>query len=99
MTLARRVKNHDTACQRFGTESTGLALSGNWTHNDDDGDVAGVGLGLNPLSGHLMATVAGKGVYTNPNYGDERLCRSGRRWLQWKIGNSSVCWAALYSQN
>ena len=22
----------------FGTESTGLALSGNWTHNDDDGD-------------------------------------------------------------
>lgn len=31
----------------FGTESTGLALSGNWTHNDDDGDVAGVGLGLN----------------------------------------------------
>ena len=21
----------------FGTESTGLALSGNWTHNDDDG--------------------------------------------------------------
>lgn len=26
----------------FGTESTGLALSGNWTHNDDDGDVAGV---------------------------------------------------------
>ena len=31
----------------FGTETTGLALSGNWTHNDDDGDVAGVGLGLN----------------------------------------------------
>lgn len=31
----------------FGTESTGLALSGNWMHNDDDGDAAGVGLGLN----------------------------------------------------
>ncbi len=30
----------------FGTESTGLALSGNWMHNDDDGDAAGVGLGL-----------------------------------------------------
>lgn len=29
----------------FGTESTGTALSGNWTHNDDDGDVAGVGWG------------------------------------------------------
>lgn len=49
----------------FGTESTGLALSGNWTHNDDDGDVAGVGLGLNLPLGPLMATVGGKGVYTN----------------------------------
>ena len=55
----------------FGTETTGLALSGNWTHNDDDGDVAGVGLGLNLPLGPLMATVGGKGVYTNPNYGDE----------------------------
>ena len=40
----------------FGTESTGLALSGNWTHNDDDGDAAGVGLGLNLPLGPLMAT-------------------------------------------
>ena len=30
----------------MGTESTGLAVSGNWMHNDDDGDVAGLGLGL-----------------------------------------------------
>lgn len=30
----------------FGTESTGLALSGNWMHNDDDGDAAAVGGGL-----------------------------------------------------
>ncbi len=44
----------------FGTESTGLALSGNWTHNDDDGDAAGVGLGLNLPLGPLMATVGGK---------------------------------------
>ncbi|PCR46388.1 hypothetical protein CQA88_31605, partial [Klebsiella pneumoniae] len=33
--------------------STGLALSGNWTHNDDDGDAAGVGLGLNLPLGPL----------------------------------------------
>ena len=26
----------------LGTESSGLALSGNWTHSDDDGDVAGL---------------------------------------------------------
>ncbi|EHN1498200.1 hypothetical protein KHR61_003381 [Salmonella enterica] len=43
----------------FGTESTGLALSGNWMHNDDDGDAAGVGLGLNIPVGPLLATVGG----------------------------------------
>ncbi len=48
----------------FGTESTGLALSGNWTHNDDDGDVAGVGLGLNLPLGPLMATVEAVKRYT-----------------------------------
>lgn len=72
----------------FGTETTGLALSGNWTHNDDDGDVAGVGLGLNLPLGPLMATVGGKGVYTNPNYGDEGYAAAVGGGLQWKIGNS-----------
>ncbi len=55
----------------FGTESTGLALSGNWMHNDDDGDAAGVGLGLNIPVGPLLATVGGKGIYTNPKDSDE----------------------------
>lgn len=36
----------------FGTESTGLAVTGNWLHNDDDGDAAGLGLGLNIPWGH-----------------------------------------------
>ena len=47
----------------FGTESTGLALTGNWLHNDDDGDAAGLGLGLNIPLGPFLATVGGKGVY------------------------------------
>ena len=50
---------------------------GKWSHNDDDGDVAGVGLGLNLPLGPLMATVGGKGVYTNPNYGDEGYAAAG----------------------
>lgn len=49
----------------MGTETTGLAVSGNWMHNDDDGDVAGLGTGLNIPLGPLLATVGGKGVYTN----------------------------------
>ena len=36
-----------------GTETTGRAASGNWMHNDDDGDVAGLGLGLNIPLGPL----------------------------------------------
>ncbi|MGK3506683.1 YfaZ family outer membrane protein, partial [Escherichia coli] len=72
----------------FGTESTGLALSGNWTHNDDDGDAAGVGLGLNLPLGPLMATVGGKGVYTNPNDGDEGYAAAVGGGLQWQIGDS-----------
>lgn len=80
----------------FGTESTGTALSGNWTHNDDDGDVAGVGLGLNLPLGPLIATVGGKGVYTNPNYGDEGYAAAVGGGLQWKIGNSFRLFGEYY---
>jgi len=45
----------------FGTTTPGIALSGDWTHNDDDGDVAGLGLGYNIPLGPFMATVGGKG--------------------------------------
>ncbi|HFZ8994246.1 TPA: YfaZ family outer membrane protein [Citrobacter freundii] len=70
----------------FGTESTGLALSGNWMHNDDDGDAAGVGLGLNIPLGPFLATVGGKGVYTNPKDNDEGYAAAVGGGLQWKIG-------------
>ena len=79
----------------FGTESTGLALSGNWTHNDDDGDAAGVGLGLNLPLGPLMATVGGKGVYTNPNDGDEGYAAAVGGGLQWQIGDSFRCLVSI----
>ena len=55
----------------MGTDTSGLALSGNWAHNDDHGDIAGLGLGLNLPLGPFMATVGGKGLYLNPNEGDE----------------------------
>ncbi|SQB28859.1 YfaZ precursor [Citrobacter koseri] len=80
----------------FGTESTGLALSGNWMHNDDDGDAAGVGLGLNIPLGPLLATVGGKGVYTNPNDGDEGYAAAVGGGLQWKIGDSFRLFGEYY---
>lgn len=55
----------------FGMELMGLVLSGNWMYNDDDGDVVGVGLGLNILVGLLLVMVGGKGIYINLKDSDE----------------------------
>lgn len=55
----------------FGTTSAGLAVSGNWAHSDNDGDIAGLGLGLNLPLGPLMATVGGKALYLGPKDGDD----------------------------
>lgn len=80
----------------FGTESTGLAVTGNWLHNDDDGDAAGLGLGLNIPLGPFLATVGGKGVYTNPNNGDEGYAAAVGGGLQWKIGDSFRLFGEYY---
>lgn len=80
----------------LGTESSGLALSGNWTHSDDDGDVAGLGLGLNLPVGPLLATVGGKGIYTNPNDGEEGYAAAVGGGLQWQIGDSFRLFGEYY---
>ncbi|CAH5096002.1 YfaZ family outer membrane protein [Klebsiella oxytoca] len=80
----------------FGTESTGLAVTGSWLHNDDDGDAAGLGLGLNIPLGPFLATVGGKGVYTNPNNGDEGYAAAVGGGLQWKIGDSFRLFGEYY---
>ena len=73
----------------FGTESTGLAVSGNWLHSDNDGDAAGLGLGLNIPLGPFLATVGGKGIYTNPKQAAADRGRSG------KSGTASACTAII----
>lgn len=80
----------------FGTETTGLAVSGNWMHNDDDGDAAGLGLGLNLPLGPLMATVGGKGVYTSPNDSDEGYAAAVGGGLQWPIGENIRLFGEYY---
>lgn len=80
----------------FGTESTGLAVSGNWLHSDNDGDAAGLGLGLNIPLGPFLATVGGKGVYTNPKQGDEGYAAAVGGGLQWKIGDSFRLYGDYY---
>ena len=80
----------------LGTESTGLAVSGNWMHSDDDGDAAGLGLGLNIPLGPLLATVGGKGIYTNPNDSDEGYAAAVGGGLQWPIGDSVRLFGEYY---
>ncbi|MRS14894.1 hypothetical protein GJV06_08385 [Enterobacteriaceae bacterium RIT691] len=80
----------------FGTESSGLALTGDWTHSDNDGDVAGIGVGLNIPLGPFIATVGGKGVYTNPKDGDEGYAAAVGGGLQWKIGDSFRLFGEYY---
>ncbi|HFQ8224247.1 MULTISPECIES: YfaZ family outer membrane protein [Citrobacter] len=80
----------------FGTESTGLALSGNWMHSDDDGDAAGLGLGMNIPLGPMLATVGGKGVYTSPNDSDEGYAAAVGGGLQWPIGDSVRLFGEYY---
>ena len=53
----------------MGTNTGGLAISGNWARSDHDGDVYGLGLGFNLPLGPLMATVGGKGIYMSPEDG------------------------------
>lgn len=80
----------------MGTDTSGLALSGNWAHNDDHGDIAGLGLGLNLPLGPFMATVGGKGVYLNPNAGDEGYAAAVGGGLSWKLSDSFSVFGDYY---
>jgi len=80
----------------FGTTTPGIALSGDWTHNDDDGDVAGVGLGYNIPLGPFMATVGGKGLYTNPKAGDEGYAAAVGGGLQLPVGSMFSLYGSYY---
>jgi opacity protein-like surface antigen len=55
----------------FGADNPGLTFNGNWAHSDDDGDIAGLGMGFNLPLGPVLFTVGGKALYLNPKDGDE----------------------------
>lgn len=80
----------------FGTDTTGLALSGNWAHNDDDGEIGGLGIGLNLPLGPLLATVGGKGIYLNPKSGDEGYAAAVGGGLQWPLTDSFRLYGEYY---
>lgn len=80
----------------FGTESAGLALTGNYAHNDDDGDTVGLGLGFNIPLGPLMGTVGGRAVYLNPKDGDEGYAVAVGGGLSWQVIDSLSVFGDYY---
>ena len=56
----------------------------------------GFGLGTEIPLGPCRATVGGKGIYTNPNDGDEGYAAAVGGGLQWKIGDSFGLFGEYY---
>lgn len=67
----------------FGTDTPGLAMNGNYAHNDDDGDTVGLGLGLNVPLGPLLGTVGSRVVYLNAKDGDDGYAVAVGGGLSW----------------
>lgn len=90
------VRDHDNEKSGISGLRPDGCICGGWTHNDDDGDAASLGLGLNVPLGPFLATVGGKGIYTNPNDGDEGYAAAVGGGLQWKIGDSFGLFGEYY---
>ncbi|HAZ55101.1 MAG TPA: hypothetical protein DCY50_08910 [Franconibacter helveticus] len=80
----------------FGTESTGLALTGNWAHNDDHGDIAGLGLNFNLPLGPFMLSPGVRGVYLNPKEGSEGYAAAVGGGVKLPIGQSFSLFGDYY---
>lgn len=64
-------ENYTNLSATFGGSEPGFTFNGNWAHSDNDGDIAGLGIGYNFPLGSAILTFGGRGVYLNPNDGDE----------------------------
>lgn len=77
-TAAASVTLHGEAGEKYtnlafstSADQPGVTFSGNWAHSDDNGDIAGIGLGYNFNLGPFLLTAGGRWVYLNPQNGDE----------------------------
>lgn len=94
-TAANAISIHGQAGEHYtnvqvglGTESTGLATTANWSRSDHDGDVFGLGLGVNLPVGPLMATVGGKALYLHPENNDNGYAAAVGGGLRWPMTQS-----------
>ncbi|MBP9643740.1 MAG: porin [Budvicia sp.] len=87
-------ENYTNVQVGIGTESTGLAATANWARSDHDGDVVGLGLGVNLPIGPMMATVGGKALYLSPERGDDGYAAAVGGGLRWPVTSN----IALYGE-
>jgi len=80
----------------FGTETGGLFINGNYAHNDDNGDTAGLGLGVNIPVGPFMASVGGRAVYLNPKNQSEGYALAGGGGFSWPVTSSVSLYGDYY---
>lgn len=80
-------KNYTNVGVGFGTTTPGLSLSGNWAYSDNDGNVAGLGVGYNIPVGPIMATVGAKALYMGPKDGDNGFATAVGGGLQLPVGS------------
>ncbi len=89
-------KHYSNVGVGMGTETSGLALSGDWTNSDHDGNVGSLGLGFNLPVGPFMATVGGKALYLNPKSNDDGFGVAVGGGLQWSVFDSLSVFGEYY---
>jgi len=80
----------------FGTTTSGIALSGNWSHSSRDGDFGGLGLGYNIPVGPFMATVGAKALYVRPDDGRSGYAIPLGGGLQWSMNRYLSLYGEAY---
>lgn len=80
----------------LGTNSAGLALSGNYAHSVDDGSTVGLGLGFNLPIGPLMGTAGGRAVYLHPKDNDEGFALAIGGGLSWQASETLSVFGDYY---
>lgn len=80
----------------LGTETGGLFATGQYTHNDDEGETAGAGLGFNLPLGPLMLSAGGKAVYLNPKGYKDGYALAAGGGINWPVTSSVSVFGDYY---
>lgn len=78
------------------TDTSGFAINGNYSHHENNGNTAGLGLGFNIPLGPVMATVGGRAVYLNPKEEKHGYALAAGGGLKWPVTSSISLFGDYY---